>query len=100
MTEIFSSASISSCGAGGLNVVIGQNPAIDGDFWVSISDAQNKDVQVSVTDILGQNLYTRNLTGITGSYLLNYRLQLAGGIYVVSASTSDEVFSKKIVVVR
>lgn len=100
MTETFSSSSLSSCGNGGLNVVIGQNPTIEGEIWVSISGAENKNVRVSVVDMLGQNLYTRNLTGITGSYLLNEHLPLAGGIYIVSASTSDEVFSKKIVVVR
>ncbi|MBI4930232.1 MAG: T9SS type A sorting domain-containing protein [Bacteroidetes bacterium] len=99
-TEVFSSASLSSCGSGGLNVVIGQNPTVNGNVWVSISGAENKNVRVIVTDILGQNLYTKNFTGITGSYLLNAELQLAGGIYVVSASTSDEVFSKKIVVAR
>ena len=100
MTETFPTASLSSCGNGGLNVVIGQNPTVEGHFWVSISGASTENVRVIVTDILGQNLYTKNLTGITGSYLLNADLQLAGGIYIVSASTSDEVFSKKIVVVR
>jgi hypothetical protein len=100
MTAVFSSASLSSCGNGGLNVVIGQNPAVEGDITVSISGAENKNVRVSVTDILGQNLYTKNLNGITGSYLLNEHLQLAAGIYVVNASTSDESFSKKIVVAR
>jgi hypothetical protein len=100
VTEIFSSASMSSCGTGGLNVSIGQNPTMDGELWVSISDAENKDIHVAVTDILGQNLYTKNLTGITGSYLLSYRLQLAGGIYVVTASTNDKTFTKKIVVVK
>lgn len=100
MTEIFSSASMSSCGNGGLNVIIGQNSIYNGNISVSISGAENKNMRVIVTDILGQNLYTRNLTGITGSYLLNAELQLAAGVYVVSASTSDDVFSKKIVVVR
>lgn len=100
MSEIFSAASLSSCGNGGLNVVIGQNPTIQGDFSVSISGAENKNVRVSVTDMLGQNLYTKNLTGISGSYLLNEHLSLAAGIYIVNASTSDESFSKKIVVVK
>ena len=99
-TKTFSAASLSSCASGAMNVVIGQNPTIDGDIWVSISGAENKNVRVSVTDILGQNIYTRNLTGVTGSYLLNEHLQLAAGIYIVNASTSDESFSKKIVVVR
>ena len=99
-TELFSSTSLSSCGNGGLNIVIGQNPTMDGNIWVSISGAENKNVRVSVTDILGKNLYTKNITGITGSYLLNERLPLAGGIYIVNASASDESFSKKIMVVR
>lgn len=99
-TEVFSPVSLSSCGNGGLNVVIGQNPTTDGEIWVFITGAENKNVRVSVTDILGQNLYTKNLIGITGSYLLNEHLQLAGGIYIVNASTNDESFSKKIVVAK
>jgi hypothetical protein len=101
LTQVFSSASLSACGSGGLSVEIGQNPTIDGSIWVSISGAENKNVRVSVSDILGQNIYTKNLTGITGSYLLNASIPgLAGGIYVVSAYTADEMFSQKIVVVK
>lgn len=101
LTEIFSPASLSSCtGSNGLNVVIGQNPSVEGGIWVSINGAENKNVRVAVTNMLGQDLYIKNLTGITGSYLLNANLQLAGGIYVVSASTNEQVFSKKVVVVR
>jgi hypothetical protein len=98
-TEVFSSASLSSCGPGGFNVVIGQNPT-EGNIWVSINGADNQNIHVAVTDMLGQNLYTKNITGLTGSYILNTQLQLAGGLYVVSATTADKNFSRKIVVVR
>jgi len=100
MTETFPTAALSSCGSGGLNVVIGQNPTVNGNIWVSISGAENKNVRVAVTDMLGRNLYTKFLTEINGSYLLNADLHLAGGIYVVNASTNSESFSKKIVVAR
>ena len=99
-TEIFSAASLSSCGSDGFNVVIGQNPALEGTIWVSISGAENKNVRVAVTNMLGQNLLTKNLSGISGSYLLNEHIQLASGVYVVSAVAGEKVFSKKIMVVR
>jgi hypothetical protein len=99
-TQVFSAASLSSCGNGGLNVVIGENPSADGNILVSISGAENKNICVRVTDMLGQNLFTKNITGLTGSYVLNEHLPLAAGMYVVNASTNDQSFSKKIVVVR
>ena len=91
---------VQTCALPILNVVIGQNPSVEGEITVSITGADNKNVRVTVTDILGQNLYRKDLTGVTGSYLLSERMHLAGGIYIVNASTSDESFSKKIVVVR
>lgn len=99
MTQVFSSASISSCGSGGLGVNIGQNYGQD-DFWVSISGADNSSFFVSVTNAIGQQLFSKDLTGITGSYLLKEQLNLASGIYVVNVRSGGESFSKKLVRVK
>ena len=100
MTKVYPPASVSSCGSnGGITVHMG-NVSYNGHIWIDINGAENNNVRVAVTDMLGRNLYTKYLTDITGSYLLNADLELAGGIYVVSAYTGEKVFSKKIVVVR
>ncbi|MBI3503026.1 MAG: T9SS type A sorting domain-containing protein [Bacteroidetes bacterium] len=98
MTSLFSSASLSSCASAGWNVAIGENPTAEGNISIMISGAENKNVRVSITDILGQNLYTKNITGLTGSYFLNAQIPFASGLYIVSAASDDKVFSKKIVI--
>jgi hypothetical protein len=101
MSQTLSSASISSCnGAGGLNVVIGPNPVSDGTIWVTVSGAENKNVRVSVTDVLGREFFVKDITDKSGSYVFNTTLQVAAGVYIVSAATNEKVFSKKIVVVK
>jgi len=86
---------------GGLHVTAGQSPSTgDGDVWISITGAENKNIIISITDMLGQRLYTKNLTDISGSYILNTGLQLAGGMYVVNASAGNEFLSDKIIVVK
>ena len=101
MSQILSSASTSSCnGAGGVNVVIGPNPVNDGTIWVQVNGAENKNVRISVTDVLGREFFVKDITDKSGSYLFNTTLQVASGIYIVSAATSEKVFSKKIVVIK
>lgn len=99
ITQTFSSVSISSCSSGGLSINIGQNYG-DDDFWISISGADNDNFTVVVVDAFGQQLFSKFLSGITGSYLLKERLTLASGVYVVNVNSGNEFFSKKLIRVR
>ncbi|MFH1005730.1 MAG: T9SS type A sorting domain-containing protein [Bacteroidota bacterium] len=100
MTRTFSAASVSCSENSNFSVTINPNLISDGNILVSINGAENKNVNVEITDIFGRTFYSRSINDKSGSYILNTNLQLGSGVYIISASTTENVFTKKIVVVR
>lgn len=98
-TQVLSSVFVPSCRSGGLSVTIGHNYGED-DFVVAVSGADNDSFTVSVTDVIGQQLFSKKLSGITGSYVMKERLNVASGVYVVNVNSGNEFFSKKLIRVR
>ncbi len=99
MSQVFPPV-ITNCTNGGFAVVVGQEGFGSGNFWVSVTGVGLEPVSLSVTNILGQRIYSNDLSGSNGDYLVKENMQLAPGVYIVTASTKAEFFSDKILVVR
>jgi subtilisin-like proprotein convertase family protein len=83
-------------GAVGLSIQILPNPN-NGSFEMSILNVENKQLLVSITDMLGQLVLSKEISGIGG----NNKIEVTGmskGIYLASVKQNHCIFTKKIVV--
>ncbi len=75
------------------------NPT-SGEFRIEYNTPGNKEVLLVIRDCAGKELYVKALVvpGDEGSVILDPGLNLEPGIYFVTASSSDELLSQKLIV--
>ena len=77
------------------------NPTGDGVFNLQLNAKSNKEVLVVVYDVLGKQMYSKVL--ITGEnesnvYAIDPTQKLPSGVYVITATSSEKIFNKKLIV--
>ena len=85
--------SLSDPGAGAVKVF--PNPAADGEFEITVFANAAEDVQLTVTNVVGQKV--RELTGHTNNPI-GLKVDAPSGIYFLTASTKDSKLSQKIII--
>ncbi|MBF8964387.1 S8 family serine peptidase [Pontibacter sp. FD36] len=81
-------------------LVASPNPST-GVFKVQFETAQQEDLYLNVTDMLGNLIYTRKVTGFNGFYEADIDLSArASGIYLLRVKFGDQAFTQKLVLQR
>lgn len=83
----------------GSNLTVFPNPS-SGEFKIEYTAPQNKEVLLVIRDQAGKELYVKAFVvpGNEGQIILEPTLVLEPGVYIVTASSSDELLSQKLIV--
>ena len=75
------------------------NPT-DGEININIKDLEGKEVLVVIRDITGKECFSKVIISQENLQLIavDSEQKLAAGTYIVTASTSNKLYSKKIIV--
>ncbi|MCP2042761.1 S8 family serine peptidase [Pontibacter sp. HSC-36F09] len=81
-------------------LVASPNPS-NGVFKVQFETEQQEDLFLSVTDMLGNQIYTRKVTGFNGFYEADIDLSArSSGIYLLRVKFGDQTYTQKLVLQR
>jgi len=80
------------------NITIYPNPT-SGHFTLALNNLPNKEIQVSITNTIGEEIYTSQKEKINGNYSKEISLHnISKGIYFVQIKSSEGIVVKKIVI--
>lgn len=77
------------------------NPKRDGDVFISIEEREQKEILVVVYDVTGKESYSKVIvTEINGNnvYAIDNSNQLSTGVYIITATSDQKIYSKRLVV--
>lgn len=82
------------------DITVNSNPVTDGTIYLSISAEEGENILLVLRDILGREVYSKQIVAPSGSFIANVTPEsnLAQGLYVITASSNDKSISRKIVV--
>jgi hypothetical protein len=92
---------VNSFAEGNLSFSVFPNPAQDGETSViQITDKANGEFVISIHDAIGKERYSKAVmtSNENSSYSLNVPKGLAPGLYFVTATSGNDVYSRKLIV--